>query len=1813
MAITPIKFKLPTVEDLKPKISNFTIKDTTEKLSFTQKVKSVFEPTGYLGSETWKQMLGVGERSSTLYETAVKKPIQAVKEYMQPAPGKPIGMFSIPTLKELPAAFKEAKYTAPSAFLSSAADKFIPYRFAKLVDEKLGKYIDKLTNPLGTAIGTVLRKAGVRITPEQITKWAPKAAELDQFISKVEEIKKTQPIINMGGQLLGDMANIALISKVFAPISPAISKALPPVTQFPTTWDLALRRFITYAPQAATTFGSIKILEEGARQIEEGKFSPTKLLSEGLKGVTWGTLTAGTHVLPTAAQRIVGAVFVGSGWTTIETLIKNKQITVNDIPAIVQSGALSAAFEWINSKSVTEAYENELRNTQQKYIFENRVKLSDPDLRKEVADAIARLDAMVTMQGGERAEASQLARSARDKLMASTMYQKDVDYIVVDKNMQPIKTTTQSLADLFTPEEKILIEHVKGITGEPPPVSYKLLEPNPIVQEAMIEYPDLITRADLNLAGKPLPPKPISSLSFSLATIPMGLSIKVVGPKPEDIKNAITFIQRDGARQMEKFSPKAAEIWRTTDLSKATSIDEAKAILQKAIPESEKKKKGVMMTIESFPESAKKMLGIEAPEVPIGKKEVKLPPQLYKWTGAKTEGTVWNAMIQSVKNQLGKTMGEAVYYSLDPRSSEKFGKNIEIAKTPENLKIFDATQGLPKTDDTMSQLQAVPEYREMLKANENDFLKFMQTKGYQGIVFFADDGQSKWLALPKPAEQMKAEVPTKPLKEVKPEVKAIYEAEYKKAQGEGEGKITSDILSLGGLKTDPTLKEEMSDLPISIMRKDGISPDEMMEMLNDRGYRLESVSDMFESIRAISSMPSRYKPAESVIEQKLDTIRAIRTKMPTLKEVTPARLERLERQILREATVGRKIPPKGIIERAVGIKPQPERMVTKKESILLKMKLRAEAKGATEGMRQARAEIISQLRITRTDTSDIRKQITDYVKQALDPKDRGKANILIRDAKDQEDLVKAFIRIDTWAENAEKKAIRNDVITSVKKAIDSPAVAIDYKNKIKEVIDEFELKGHLGRTIQKLESTKKYIDERLKAGEDVEIPQRIWNSLKILTRKPYEDMTVSELKGLMDEVNTLDSLGRMKWATTEGIYKLEQDAIKKRLIEGTTPMERKEKFIPRVGEKLSTSQTFKNHVTDMINEAKKIDKVVLPMDALFDWLDGAKGTFSGPNTRLIKNKLDKDWNLYKTLKDDIQDPVVEKAIQMKMNDRNMERIGFVAARDQEGGMEKLKQLGYAEEEIGAVQLTKEEQDMLDMMRNTFEKEYPYVVDIMRKVYNQPVGKVKNYFSFMTDWSKTDESEIYKRMGPAAEELGRPTKTVDQGFTIPRKALAKQKIKLNAMSIFLRHTDNVAYLKAMGKDIKMLFEIVNSDEYKKASGDLGQLLVLEWLDLMARKGGSAGAKKIALIDLVRKNVGTGMIGLKISSAAVQWTEVIPSMGLIGPEYGMKGIWNIATSHDWREFVMKFPEIKDRAGGETAIRELIDGSAFRKLQAKAFVPLQLVDTWAASSVAAGAYEKKMAELGKEIDLSEEPNKEAMEYAQQIVRRNQGVAGYKDVPLAISRGAISGSTSVDRAFLQFQNFVLFRWSRIRYEALKAGIDAKDPIKTAGILFWTLVGMIAAVGTKMGVDALSDFVTGKDRKDVEATKKFLYEVVGSVPFLGNLYGSYLYDNELIPIFSAPSEALQDLKKALTSKNPNTRVRGLSGFITTLMTLMGVPGMLQTEQILKKAIPTEAPKQLLPPTKGRPSIPAPSKPSSFKPKSSLENLLANIFKKELA
>jgi hypothetical protein len=521
----------------------------------------------------------------------------------------------------------------------------------------------------------------------------------------------------------------------------------------------------------------------------------------------------------------------------------------------------------------------------------------------------------------------------------------------------------------------------------------------------------------------------------------------------------------------------------------------------------------------------------------------------------------------------------------------------------------------------------------------------------------------------------------------------------------------------------------------------------------------------------------------------------------------------------------------------------------------------------------------------------------------------------------------------------------------------------------------------------------------------------------------------------------------------------------------------------------------------------------------------------------------------------------------------MERIGVVAAREQDGGLEKLLASGLNEAQVNAIKLTPDEQKVLDTMRATFEKEFPEIQGVMRDVYNQPVEKVKNYFSFMTDFKAMTESEIWERGGPInPEQFGAPRKNIKEGSTIARTGGA-QKIKLNAMDIFLNHTDNTSYLIEMGEDVKLLSEVASSPEFLQQVGDAGTLLVKEWLDVIARKGGAAGAVEMAGVDWMRKNVGAAILGAKLSTILIQPTSIFNAAGFIGSKYTALGVTDFATSKEWRQLVLGFPEIADRMGGEAFIRELAGDDWWSKVQRKGFVPMQKMDQITAGSVAAGAYRQKMAELGLPIDFNGPVNKEAMEYAQLAVRRTQSTGSFKDVPLAISRGALTNNRSVDRALLQFQNYGLNTWSRVRHDAIRAGINTKNPKKAIQIMSWLATSILAAAGVRVGLDEVQDLITGK-KDDKEPGEEFVQtaalDAISNVPFLGQVAGMAIFDGDAMPLLSAPKDAVQGLIRALTSNTESAKLRGITDFIGGVGSIAGVPGTYQAKRLVRDSIKDE-------------------------------------------
>ncbi len=867
--------------------------------------------------------------------------------------------------------------------------------------------------------------------------------------------------------------------------------------------------------------------------------------------------------------------------------------------------------------------------------------------------------------------------------------------------------------------------------------------------------------------------------------------------------------------------------------------------------------------------------------------------------------------------------------------------------------------------------------------------------------------------------------------------------------------------------------------------------------------------------------------------------------------------------------------------RKLGVQPPMATKITKPEDVLLRGKLRQQEKGSKLGYKvgaiETRTKILEQLKVKQTELKDIKKQIIDYVKDNIPTQDRGKFINMINNTNTQESLIKSFIRVDKEIENIAKGNLIGDIKKNVSKILESKQIAVDYKDKINDVMSGVEIPGHRQTTLDRIKKTKDYLEKQKELGNDVFMPEKVLESLDILNRKPLNKMSLVELELLSDKLAVIEQLGKTKLRTIQNLYDIEKQKIKDELLVNTFPIESREIFKPKVGENITFEQKFKNIFSKALNEAQRVDLAITPMDTFFDMLDGF-ANYVGSNSKNFKKKLDGDFGGYLSLKDKFGTESWKWAEDLKLNDENFNRIGIHAIRAQEGGKEKLSNLGYTEEDINKIILTENEMKFYSTMRKNLDSLRPLIADVMKNVYNESVGDVKNYFSFITDWDAMNDVEVYRRIRDT-KEYGMPTKKTEMGFTKARTGVGKQKIKINAMDVYLNHVDNATYLISMAKDIKMLFEISNSPEYGLVAGDRGQKIVVEWLDLMSRKGGGNGAIQIKFLDTLRKNIGSATLGFRISSALMQPTALFDGATMIG-NYAFRGVNNILVGEkgkEWRYFLKdNFPELRDRGLDDPAFLEFAENKLLAKIQKIGFQPLGYLDKITASAITSGAYEKYLDEHNIPLDFNK-PNFEAISYAEKILRKTQASPLFKDIPLAISKGALTGIKSVDKIILQFQNFMLNRWSLIRHDLYGTGLKLPDPFqykyktkdkdfkKAFNIFFWLTIANITALGIRRGVKKLMDFLTGSESPKNTFTKDIIMEMLTTIPFVSQGVSMAVYDREPMPVYDVSKTLIKEGYASLTGvgKKVETKIRHWINFMSAITSLRGIPGSSQLRQFL--------------------------------------------------
>jgi len=666
--------------------------------------------------------------------------------------------------------------------------------------------------------------------------------------------------------------------------------------------------------------------------------------------------------------------------------------------------------------------------------------------------------------------------------------------------------------------------------------------------------------------------------------------------------------------------------------------------------------------------------------------------------------------------------------------------------------------------------------------------------------------------------------------------------------------------------------------------------------------------------------------------------------------------------------------------------------------------------------------------------------------------------------------------------------------------------------------------------------------------------------------RPLNDFTIGELEDLASQIDTLIAMGQV---AKEQVV-VQEEKMKKRdlgaLTAGSTKATARDIIRPdQVGKPLTLEQRTKNTLAKLINTAKvKWRAFTMPMDVLFDLADGGTATYDGPNYRIFKRTLDERYGHYKNRADGLVHDVRELARALGLTNPNFERIGVYAVDQQKGGRQKLLDTGYTETEIKSVELNDGEMQVYAAMREALDELRPDVEAVLRDVYDREMSVVENYFPWLTNFAEMSDSKIQDMFGDTVKEYEGPVKQkkVDLGITLTR-TYGTQAVKINAMEVFERHVDNASYLIEMSGDIKRLFEIANTQQYSDAVGESVQMEVLNYLSLMARKGGIERNKSIPILDVYRKHVGAATLGFKLSSALINVTPLLDGAGLIG-RYAFTGAYDIATNQELRVFLGKnFPELRDRMGGEIDLRDF-GSSTLQRIEKAGFWPLQKIDGLTAMSIVAGAYQKYLDEHGLKLDLTR-PNTEGIAEAQRIMRRTQASGFSKDLPSAFTQGTVTGNVSIDRLLLHFQTFIVNRWSFIEHDMLRAGIKTGNTTQMMNIFFWMSMALFAELGLRRMSKELIAMMTGEDLDDwgETFTNEWVANALQTVPGLSQATSAYTYGSMPVPTLAITNDLLVKLQYLKRTKNPNKKlIKAIELGLLSTGTAMGVPGTRQLSDI---------------------------------------------------
>lgn len=888
-----------------------------------------------------------------------------------------------------------------------------------------------------------------------------------------------------------------------------------------------------------------------------------------------------------------------------------------------------------------------------------------------------------------------------------------------------------------------------------------------------------------------------------------------------------------------------------------------------------------------------------------------------------------------------------------------------------------------------------------------------------------------------------------------------------------------------------------------------------------------------------------------------------------------------------------------------GVKKEKTVHLTEQEA--LGAKFQAESKGAREAtlvaQKEMRTRLREQSRVARAAMAKAQKELRHEIKEAvingkweqatrnkivefarafLPPEARGALLGKVANAKGPKDLLRAFWDIDQKSTLISNKKMMKDIRILVDRVMSSPTFPVGMKSRIREMLEDVRLENWSPRTLNDLRMQQELIDELRADGVDVTIPQSVFDKISKISKRPLADMDGAELEDILSDLRFMIEQGKDIRAAIRNLDELERLDHLADLVAGTKKIEKpttKEGVKrPFLSPALTWAEQRKNDWLRMADFGQSVGIATLPIQVVVDDLDGSY-LGGGANRRVIWNPLQDGYVTHQATISEANDFVAKVVKEHGALDvKQQDRVTTVLMREQLGGREKLHQLGMDDEAINAVKLTPAEQGTLDALRGYLNdpKRVRALARVTAMLYNQEFVAVEKYWPMKTDFNAPKEGA--SAQDAILEQIDLRRKNVEKGMLIERVENAKQKIRSDIYGVFLEAAQQGSMIENMAGPILKAHALIRDPKYLEVAGDAGQTFWRDFLDVLARDGKISAARRNWTIDFLRKNMGVGALTFKIPTAIIQLSSLGSGAALTGGAHMRAALM---AGPEWDGFVDKnMPLIRERKGGDPAVKEVMEGGLMTKFKEAGFKWIVQMDHFAARQVALAAY-FQWADLHGVVLDPEKPVPAGLRYAQSVPGKSMASPWLIDMPLSLSRGNILGNASLDRALLQFQSETLAKFSLVTRQVFgrarsgdKKGAAESFAWLGASLLYeagvrrawrWSIYGLLLGIGaiSKQQYDKATE-------KEDSYFKQVGMAALGTIPFVGSV-GNYLaYDSGPIPAVDVAGDVLKGGANTLLGAaqgKPYKSMRGLVQSLTAIAMLSGVPGSGQVGWLIKQPL----------------------------------------------